>query len=86
MNLEELTAVSPVDGRYRNKIEELDKYFSEFGLIKYRVRVEIEYFIALCQYKLPQLKDFDKALFEELRKIYSDFYDFLKCALLLSRK
>jgi adenylosuccinate lyase len=73
MRLEELSAVSPIDGRYRNKIEELDKYFSEFGLIKYRVRVEIEYFIALCQYKLPQLLDFDKSRFDALRKIYIDF-------------
>jgi adenylosuccinate lyase len=73
MKLEELTAVSPIDGRYRNKIEELDVFFSEFGLIKYRVRIEIEYFIALCQYKLPQLSDFDKNKFETLRKIYTDF-------------
>jgi adenylosuccinate lyase len=73
MRLEELSAVSPIDGRYRNKIEELDKYFSEYGLIKYRVRVEIEYFIALCQYKLPQLLDFDRSRFDALRKIYIDF-------------
>lgn len=73
MRLEELTAVSPVDGRYRNKIDELDTFFSEFGLIKYRVRIEIEYFIALCQYKLPQLADFDKSNFETLRKIYVNF-------------
>lgn len=73
MNLEDLTAISPVDGRYRNKTSELATYFSEYGLIKYRVRVEIEYFIALCRYKLPQLSDIDKNIFEQLRKIYSEF-------------
>ncbi|MBN2487360.1 MAG: adenylosuccinate lyase [Bacteroidales bacterium] len=73
MNLEELTAVSPIDGRYRNKTEELSSYFSEFGLIKYRVRVEIEYFIALCMFKLPQLSGFDKNNFDALRNIYTNF-------------
>lgn len=73
MNLTELSAISPVDGRYRNKAVELAGYFSEFGLIKYRVRVEIEYFIALCRYKIPQLADVDKKVFEDLRKIYIDF-------------
>ncbi len=73
MNLEDLTAISPVDGRYRSKTSALATYFSEFGLIKYRVRVEIEYFIALCRYKLPQLSDIDKNIFEQLRKIYSEF-------------
>ncbi|GAB4249172.1 MAG: adenylosuccinate lyase [Vicingaceae bacterium] len=73
MELTELTAISPIDGRYRNKISVLDEYFSEFALIKYRVKVEIEYFIALCEIPLPQLKDFDKNLFSSLRFIYEDF-------------
>lgn len=73
MKLDMLTAVSPVDGRYRSKIDELAPYFSEYGLIKYRVQVEIEYFISLCRYKLPQLSDVDKAVFEKLRDIYRNF-------------
>mgnify|MGYP000361907195 CR=1 FL=1 len=73
MNLTQLNAISPIDGRYRNKISKLANYFSEEALIKYRVRVEIEYFIALCEIPLPQLVDFDKDLFEDLRKIYIDF-------------
>jgi adenylosuccinate lyase len=73
MKLEDLTAISPVDGRYRSKVHELAPYFSEFGLMKYRVRVEIEYFIALSRYKIPQLEGVDKSLFEELRKIYRNF-------------
>ena len=68
-----LTAVSPIDGRYHGKTEALAHYFSEYALMKYRVRVEIEYFIALCELPLPQLADFDQALFPELRKIYADF-------------
>ena len=68
-----LTAVSPIDGRYHGKTEALANYFSEYALKKYRVRVEIEYFIALCELPLPQLEGFDKALFPELRKIYADF-------------
>ena len=68
-----LTAVSPIDGRYHGKTEALANYFSEYALMKYRVRVEIEYFIALCELPLPQLEGFDKALFPELRKIYTDF-------------
>ena len=68
-----LTAVSPIDGRYHGKTEALANYFSEYALMKYRVRVEIEYFIALCELPLPQLEGFDKALFSELRKIYADF-------------
>ncbi len=71
--LNNLTAVSPVDGRYRGKTESLAPFFSEFGLIKYRVQVEIEYFIALCEYKLPQLKGVPKSTFAALRKIYLDF-------------
>jgi len=73
MKLTSLTAISPVDGRYRNKVDNLADYFSEFGLIRYRVRVEIEYFIALCNYQLPQLLNVDKQVFSDLRKIYMDF-------------
>jgi adenylosuccinate lyase len=73
MKLNELTAISPIDGRYRNKVNGLANYFSEFALIKYRVKVEIEYFIALCEIPLPQLKDFDPNLFKHLRHIYQDF-------------
>ena len=73
MTLEQLTAVSPIDGRYRSKTESLDKYFSEYALIKYRVKVEIEYFIALTEIPLPQLAGFNAGLQPELRKIYTDF-------------
>lgn len=73
MNLDVLTAISPVDGRYRGKTEPLADYFSEFALIKYRVRVEIEYFIALCELPLPQLANFDHSLFDKLRAIYQRF-------------
>lgn len=73
MNLTQLNAISPIDGRYRNKIETLASYFSEEALIKYRVLVEIEYFIALCSIPLPQLKSFDISKFELLRNIYTDF-------------
>ncbi len=73
MELSSLTAISPVDGRYRSKVTILSDYFSEFALMRYRVRVEIEYFIALCELPLPQLKGVDSALFSELRKIYTDF-------------
>ena len=73
MNLTKLNAISPIDGRYRNKISKLADFFSEEALIKYRVRVEIEYFIALCEIPLPQLTNFDKNLFEDLRKIYKNF-------------
>ena len=68
-----LTAVSPIDGRYRGKTECLAEYFSEYALIRYRVRVEIEYFITLCEIPLPQLKGVDKALFPRLRAIYQQF-------------
>lgn len=71
--LTKLTAISPVDGRYRSTTEALADFFSEAALIKYRVLVEIEYFIALCELPLPQLKGFDKALYPALRAIYSDF-------------
>ena len=70
MSLDTLTAVSPIDGRYRGKTEKLASYFSEYALIRYRVRVEIEYFISLCELPLPQLKDFDHSIFERLRDIY----------------
>ena len=70
MTLNPLTAVSPIDGRYRGKTEILANYFSEYALIRYRVRVEIEYFIALCELPLPQLASFDHALFNRLRDIY----------------
>ncbi len=73
MILNTLTAISPIDGRYRRQIENLAKYFSEFGLIHYRVRVEIEYFIALCELPLPQLDGFDKNLYKNLRAIYENF-------------
>ena len=73
MNLNLLTAISPIDGRYRTKTDSLACYFSEYALIRYRVRVEIEYFIALCELPLPQLKDFNHNLFEPLRDIYRNF-------------
>ncbi|MBQ5551315.1 MAG: adenylosuccinate lyase, partial [Bacteroidales bacterium] len=73
MELTELTAISPVDGRYRSKTNDLAEYFSEFGLIKYRVLVEVEYFIALCEIPLPQLKGFDRKVFKQLRAIYRKF-------------
>ncbi len=73
MELNALTAVSPIDGRYHGKTKDLANYFSEYALIKYRVKVEIEYFITLCELPLPQLKTFDKNLFPALRKIYTEF-------------
>jgi adenylosuccinate lyase len=73
MELNFLTAISPLDGRYRQKVEDLDLYFSEFGLIRYRLLVEIEYFIALCEIPLPQLTDFRKDNYKTLRSIYEDF-------------
>lgn len=73
MNLDLLTAISPIDGRYRNKTQALAGYFSEYALIRYRVRVEIEYFISLCELPLPQLERFDHSLFERLRDIYRRF-------------
>ena len=73
MELNSLTAISPVDGRYRGKTEPLASYFSEYALIKYRIKVEVEYFIALCELPLPQLEGFDTKLFGKLRDIYSSF-------------
>ncbi|HCO66621.1 MAG TPA: adenylosuccinate lyase [Dysgonomonas sp.] len=73
MKLDTLTAISPIDGRYRNKTEQLSEYFSEYALIKYRVYVEVEYFIALCELPLPQLENIDKSVFPDLKKIVSGF-------------
>ena len=73
MELDLLTAISPIDGRYRGKTEALASYFSEYALIRYRVRVEIEYFITLCELPLPQLADFNHDLFSRLRDIYRNF-------------
>ena len=73
MNITQLNAISPIDGRYRNKVAQLANYFSEEALIKYRVLVEIEYFIALCEIPLPQLSGFDKTIYPELRKVYKSF-------------
>ena len=71
--MQALTAISPIDGRYRDKVEGLANYFSESALIRSRVMVEVEYFIALCELPLPQLKGFDHALFDSLKDIYLDF-------------
>ena len=73
MSLSSLTAISPIDGRYRGKVEVLENYYSEYALIRYRVKVEIEYFIALCKLPLPQRAGVDHALFGELRDIYAKF-------------
>ncbi len=73
MHLSSLTAISPVDGRYRSKCEKLDEYFSEFGLIRYRVKVEVEYFIALAELPVPQLQGIDPSKLEALRDIYNNF-------------
>jgi len=73
MELSKITAISPVDGRYRDASSPLENYFSEYALIRYRTRVEIEYFIALCELPLPQLSGIDPAMFESLRGIYRDF-------------
>ncbi|MCU0416643.1 MAG: adenylosuccinate lyase [Cytophagaceae bacterium] len=73
MELNTLTAIAPVDGRYRKQVESLAPYFSEYGLIQYRIRIEIEYFIALCEIPLPQLSSFDKKHYTTLRNVYSQF-------------
>ena len=73
MELTSLSAISPVEGRYRKTVEKLAEYFSEGALIRYRVRVEVEYFIALCNLPLPQLEDVDKSMFENLRRLYKNF-------------
>ncbi len=71
--LSKLTAITPVDGRYRNTTQKLADYFSEAALIKYRIRIEVEYFISLCELPLPELVDFDKAKFADLRALYTNF-------------
>ena len=73
MKLDILTAISPIDGRYRGKTESLANYFSEYALMKYRVFVEIEYFIALCEVPLPALSGIDKTIFVQLQRIYQEF-------------
>ena len=73
MELTSLIAVSPIDGRYRNKTAVLSDYFSEYALIRYRVRVEIEYFIALCEWQLPQLAEINPDTYNDLRQIYLNF-------------
>jgi adenylosuccinate lyase len=73
MELSQLSAVSPIDGRYRSKTSELDEFFSEYALIRYRLLVEVEYFIALCELPLPQLKNVDHKHFDELRALYEEF-------------
>lgn len=73
MQLNDLTAISPIDGRYRTKVEALAPYFSEFALIKYRVKVEVLYFISLCEIPLPQVKEVDHGVFDQLKAIYEDF-------------
>ena len=73
MEISTLTAISPIDGRYRSKTAPLADYFSEYALIRYRVRVEVEYFIALCELGLPPLKGVQPGLFEPLRGIYREF-------------
>lgn len=73
MNLNVLSAISPIDGRYRNKVDSLAPFFSEYGLIRYRVRIEIEYFIALCSAGIPELSDVPEEVFDKLRKLYEDF-------------
>mgnify|MGYP003976381475 FL=1 len=73
MSLNALTAISPIDGRYNSKTKSLQNYFSESALIKYRILVEVEYFINLCNIPLPQLESFPKDNFEDLRKLYTEF-------------
>ena len=73
MSNSSLNAISPIDGRYSSKTSELNKFFSEKALMKYRLIVEIEYFISLCEFDIPELQGFDSSKFELLRKIYIDF-------------
>ena len=75
MQLSAFNAISPIDGRYWNKTNELSPYFSEAALMRYRVWVEVEYFIALCELPLPELTDFEASNFESLREIYQKFTD-----------
>jgi len=81
MDLSALTAISPVDGRYRRQVSALAPYFSEFGLIRYRVRIEIEYFIELCEWSIPQLAGVDPATFPSLRALYENFTEAARCEL-----
>ncbi len=74
MELSILSAISPIDGRYRSKTEPLAGYYSEYALIRYRIKVEVEYFIALCEIPLPQLQSFDKSKYENLRNIYKNYH------------
>ena len=73
MNFSALEAISPIDGRYHSKTSELSAFFSEYALFKYRTLVEVEYFIALCEAGIPQLKGVNSSLFEDLRNIYTSF-------------
>ena len=73
MNMQSLSAISPIDGRYRKSTEDISRYFSEFALIRYRVFVEIEYFIALYELKLPELKNIKKSEIKNLREIVNNF-------------
>src|SRR6056297_3235712 len=73
MSLSTLMAISPVDGRYRSKVQILESFFSEYALIKYRLHVEVEYFIALVNAGIPQLADFSQEKFDDLRQIYFTF-------------
>ncbi len=73
MENQSLLAISPIDGRYRDKIKELEKYFSEYALIRYRLKVEVEYFIALCELPLPALSSFPTERYEELRGWVNNF-------------
>ncbi|RLD42592.1 MAG: adenylosuccinate lyase, partial [Bacteroidetes bacterium] len=73
MKLNNLTAISPIDGRYRKQTQDFDVFFSESALIKYRILIEVEYFISLCELPLPQLVDFNKNNYEKLRKLYKEF-------------
>ena len=73
MDLNRFTAISPIDGRYREKVKELAAYFSEYGLIKYRIKSEVEYFIALCDIPLPHLEGFNKENYVLLRSLYDNF-------------
>ena len=70
MDFQLLTAISPIDGRYRSKVDGLALYFSEYALIRYRVLVEVEYFISLCELPLPQLQNVDHSIYSQLRAIY----------------
>ena len=73
MSFNPLTALSPIDGRYHSKTNKLSAFYSEMALIQYRLRIEVEYFISLCELPLPQLDEFDQSLFEKLRGIYLNF-------------